>query len=238
MRAPRSLNDSVYLLGTRFPLALGVILALILLLSVVGAAGWRNGVHFLTYVGLAPLLVWSGQAWRLATWSFFELDGFSLLFALLLVFFLGRDLCLAWGGGRFLAFWLGMTIATGGCVCLVGWLWLDVGKAHYLSAWPVAEAMTVAWAVTYPSRTLFLNFVLPVQGMKLVYVQLAITVVYALLNGLALFVPHFIAMGLAWMYMGGTWSYWWLRLKVALTPARRARHLKPVGRKEPPTWYH
>jgi hypothetical protein len=237
MRAPRSLNDSFHVLGTRFPVGVGVIVGLILALSALGAAGWRNGLGLLAYVGLAPDLVWSGQAWRLATWSFFDLDGLSLLFALFLVFLLGRDLCYAWGGLRFLAFWLGMTAATGAGVTLLGWIWPEVLRSHYLTPWPVAEALTVAWALTYPSRTILFGFVLPVQGMKIIYLSLGITVVYALLNGLALFVPHFLALGLAWVYMGGTWEYWLLRLKVAVAP-RRSPHLRTVRRKEPPTWYH
>jgi hypothetical protein len=237
MRAPRSLNDSVYLLGTRFPVAIGVVVGSILLLSVLGAAGWRNGVRLLAYVGLLPSAVWEGQAWRLATWSFFELDGLSLLFALFLVFLLGRDLCYAWGGGRFLGFWLGMSVATGACVTAVGWFWPEVWLGNYLTPWPIATAMTVAWAVTYPSRTILFGFVLPVQGMAIIYLSLGITVVYALFGGLAPFIPHFIAMGLAWLYMGGTWSYWWLRLRTAFAP-RRASTLRPVGRREPPTWYH
>jgi hypothetical protein len=238
MRVPRSLNDSFYVLGSRVPVGAGVIVGAILALSALGAVGWRNGLGLLAYVGLAPDLVWSGQAWRLATWSFFELDGLSLLLALFLVFLLGRDLCYAWGGARFLAFWVGMTTATGICVCLLGWVWPEVWRGHYLSAWPVAEALTVAWALTYPSRTILFGFILPVQGMKIIYLSLGITVVYAMLGGLAPFVPHFLALGLAWIYMGGGWSYWWLRLKVALLPSNRPSHLRPVQRKDPPTWYH
>lgn len=242
MRTPRSLDDSVSLLGTRFPVSVGGVVGLILLLSVVGAAGWRNGFRLLGHVGLSPDLAWSGQVWRLLTWSFFELDGLSLLFALLLIFFVGRDLAYGWGGRRFLSFWLVMTVATGGAVLLLGRLlvgvWPDLWTANYLTAWPIAEALTVAWALTYPSRTILFNFVLPIQGMKLIYLSVGVTVVYALLYGVALFVPHFVAMGLAWIYMGGSWSYWWLRLKVAVAPSRRPRHIKPVPRKDPPTWYH
>jgi hypothetical protein len=238
MRPPRSLNDSFYVLGSRVPVGVGLIVGSILVLSALGAVGWRNGVGLLAYVGLVPGLVWSGQVWRLATWGFFELDGLSLLFALFLVFLLGRDLCYAWGGVRFLGFWVGITIATGVCVTLVGWVWPAVWQGHYLSAWPVAEALTVAWAITYPSRTILFAFILPVEGMRVIYLSLAITVVYAMLYGLAPFVPHFLALGLAWVYMGGGWSYWWLRVKVALLPSNRPSHLREIRRKDPPTWYH
>ena len=240
MRWTRSLDESFTILGFRFPVAVGVIASVVLLASTVGATVQRNGFPALAFAVLVPGLLWSGQIWRLATWSFFELNGLSLIFSLLMLAFFGRDLCDSWGGKRFLGFWMGATVATGAVLCLVGvTVWPAVLQWPYLTAWPVVEALTIAWALTFPARVILFNFVLPVSGTRLIYVTLIATFIYALLNGFIFFLPHFLAMGLTWVYVrGGSPSYWWLRLKAAWFVRRYSRHLRAVKRNEPPTWYH
>src|SRR5271169_1532441 len=155
MRPPRSLNDSFTILGFRIPLAVGAIAGAIILASALGATAERNGVRVISTLMLVPRDVWLGQLWRVATWSCFELSALSLLFAVLMLTFFGRDLCYAWGGGRFLVFWVSTTIATGASLCLSGWaLGRPVLDFPYATAWPIVEAVTVAWALTFPTRTI------------------------------------------------------------------------------------
>lgn len=244
MRAPRSLDDSFTLFGARFPFVVGLVAGVTLLASLVGSLGWRNGFPLLAYVGLVPDLTWAGQVWRLLTWSFFDRDALSLIFSILIVLFLGRDLCHSWGGRRFLLFYLGISVATAFCVCLVGWYWSAVWRGSYDTCWPVIEAITIVWATMYPSRQIFLYFVLPVGGQTLIYLTIGGTLVFAFLYGFALFVPHFVAMGLGWLYLRGfSLDYWWLRFKLAtgMTGRWRPSHLRPVEKKErpePPRWLH
>ena len=245
MRLPRSLNDTFTLFGARFPFAAGLVAGLTLLASLVGAVGSRNGFGPLGYVGLSPDLIWAGQAWRIVTWSFFNLDAISLIFAVLMVLFFGRDLCQSWGGRRFLLFYVGMSLATALCVCLVGRLgWLDVWGHSYHTSWPVVDAITIVWATMYPSRQIVLYFVLPVGGRTLIYLTLIGTLIFAFLDGFALYVPHFVAMGLAWLYLREiSLQYLWLRFKLAtgMTGRWRPSHLRPVDKKErpePPRWVH
>jgi membrane associated rhomboid family serine protease len=245
MRTPRSLNDTFVLFGARFPVATGLVGGVTLLASLIGAFGSRNGLRLLGHVGLAPDLIASGEVWRLLTWSFFDLDALSLIFAILMVLFFGRDLCNSWGGRRFLLFYLGISAATALCVCLVGWLgWGAVWRGSYYTSWPVVEAITIVWATMYPSRQLLLYFVLPVGGQTLVYITVIGTLVFAFLHGFDLFLPHFVAMGLGWLYLRGfSPQYWWLRFKLATGLAGRWRpsHLRAVEKKdgaEPPRWLH
>jgi membrane associated rhomboid family serine protease len=245
MRAPRSFGDSVQLFGARFPFAVVFVSGLTVVASLVGAIGWRNGFPLLAEVGLVPALAWSGQVWRLLTWSFFDLDALSLIFAVLIVLFLGRDVCHSWGGRRFLLFYLGTSVVTALCVCLVGWLgWGSVWRASYYTCWPVVGAMTIVWATMFPSRQILVYFVLPIGGQGLIYVTVIGTLIFAFLHGFDLFLPHFVAMGLAWLYLRGfSARYLWLRFKVATGLAGRWRpsHLRPVAKKEgsePPRWLH
>jgi membrane associated rhomboid family serine protease len=245
MRPPRSLDDNVVLFGARFPFAVVLVAGLTLLASIAGALGSRNGVGLLRLVSLAPDLVWAGQVWRVVTWSFFDLDALGLIFAILMVLFFGRDLCQSWGGRRFLLFYLGLSAATGLCVTVVGRLaWAAVWGQSYFTSWPVIDAIMIVWATMYPTRQILLYFVLPVGGRTLIYLTIAGTVIFAFLNGFDLFMPHFVAMGLGWLYLRGfALEYYWLRFRVAVgwTGKRRASHLRSVDRQdrgEPPRWLH
>ncbi|MFI5184246.1 MAG: rhomboid family intramembrane serine protease [Vicinamibacteria bacterium] len=245
MRPPRSLNDNIALFGARFPVAVVLVSGLTLFASLVGAVGWRNGFPLLAQVGLVPDLIWSGQVWRLVTWSFFNLEALPLIFAVLMVLFFGRDLCHSWGGRRFLLFYLGISAATALAVCLVGRLgWGGVWRGSYYTCWPIVDAITIVWATMYPSRQILLYFVLPVGGQTLIYLTVFGTLIFAFLNGFDLFVPHFVAMGLGWLYLRGlSFQYLWLRFKLATGLAGRWRpsHLRPVEKKrdaEPPRWLH
>jgi membrane associated rhomboid family serine protease len=245
MRFPRSLNDSFLLFGARFPAVVVILTGVTLVASLSSAVAWRNGFVAASLVGLVPDHVWAGQAWRLITWCFVDWNALSLIFSILIVLLFGRDLASSWGGLRFLLFYLGMAVLTGIVVCLVGrFFWTDVWRGSYYSAWPLAEAITIAWATMYPTRQMLLYFMVPVGGERLIWVTVLGTVVFAFLHGFDVFLPHFVAMALTWAYLRGfSLEYYWLRFRVATgwTGRRRPTHLRPVDRQdrgEPPRWLH
>src|SRR5437763_1846264 len=76
--------------------------------------------------------VWAGQFWRLATWSFFETDPISLLFACLMFYWFGRDLVSVWGSQKFVTIYLGFAILVGVLTAVVGrFVWHTVGMVPY-----------------------------------------------------------------------------------------------------------
>lgn len=245
MRSGRLIDRQLTLLGGRFPVPVVFLATLTLASTIAGAVGFRNGLPVVLELGsLAPARVWSGELWRLLTWSFLEPNPLSLVFACLVMLFIGRDLCYAWGPRRFIRACLGIVAGSGIVTCLiaVGWPGL-MGLSNFFSAWPLGEAMIIVWAALYPSRQLLVYFVIPVGGRNLIYLTIGGTVLFALLGGIAYFVPHFVAEGfaLAWAY-GYTPRSLWLRLKLRSlqwTPKRRPTHLRPVERgEEPPRWLH
>jgi membrane associated rhomboid family serine protease len=244
MRRLRILEGHFSLLGSQFPRAVGIWVGLILGLSVLGAVSFRSGARgLLELSGLQPMAVWQGEIWRLVTWSFFELDALGLIFAALVIFFFGRDLCYSWGATRFFMACLGLAAGAGALTCLIGRVWPALLSASYFTAWPVAEALIIAWATYHPGRTILLYFVLPVSGRNLVYITIGGTLLFALLHGFAGFVPHFCAQGLMLAHLHGfSPRELWLRYKLRQMqwrPRRRPSHLKPVSRgDEPPRWLH
>jgi membrane associated rhomboid family serine protease len=237
MAMPRLKRETVDILGARFPVVVVALVGLTVALSVIGAMGWRNGVRVVLERGaLVPGLVWAGQIWRLFTWTFFELDPLSLIFWAMIMLFFGRELYYVWGRRRFVALYVGISAAAGAVTSVAAYFWPAVLSQSYISAWPLAEAFTVAWAVLFPSRQILLYFVLPVGGRTLLYLTVGGVLLFALMQGFAPYLPHFTAMLLMLAYLGEfNLRTSWLRLRywtVSHSLRRRASHLKVVGKEE------
>jgi len=246
MARPNPLSGSFVILGSRVPRVVGLLIGLTLVASIAGAVTSRNGFAIvLQWVALAPDFALRGQLWRLVTWVFFERDPLSLIFACLALFWFGRDLCSSWGPTRFLLTYLGLAVLTGVVVCLVSLVWPGLGIIGFLGPWPLVDGLIVAWAILHPHRDIFVYFVLPLRGRNLIYATVAGTVLYALFAGVAYFVPHFVAEGIAFFYMRESFvETLWLKLRYRLNTRgwrRRASHLRPVDRAsvdEKPKWLH
>lgn len=226
-------------MGGRVPRVVGLLMGLTLVATVVGAVGIRNGFPLMLAGTLTPGLVLQGQAWRLVTWVFFEPQALSLIFGLLGLWWFGRDLYFAWGATRFLATYLGVAAAAGLGTCLVALVWKVLLQAPYMGMWPVVSALMVAWATINPHRDVYVYFVLPLRGKNLILVTLGGTLLFALLDGPAAYVPHFLAQGLmlAWLNPPAPLQRFWRQARLR-SSQRRAPKLRAVEREEPPRWLH
>jgi membrane associated rhomboid family serine protease len=242
----RLLNRSITFFGARFPFVSFLLAASTLAASILGAVMKQLGWEIHALMALVPARVWSGEVWRLLTWPFFAPDPISLFFACLIILFFGRDLSYQWGPLRFLRVYLGFGLGVGAAICVLAWVWPAIRQAPYLTPWPLADALIIAWATWFPSRQLLVYFVLPLGGRKLIYATWGINVLFALYYGLAPFVPHFLAMGGMWLYLnGGGLGGWWGRLRGGgwgKGGTRRRSNLRVIDprerRDEPPRWLH
>jgi len=231
------------ILGQRFPVASSALVAAVFVTSILGAN--LRSVAELTV--LQPAAVLAGQAWRLLTWPLVSLDALSLIFACLVLMWLGRDLCYAWGPRRYLLVGAGLSAATGALVTLLGLAFDPLARALFLGPWALVDALIVAWALLFPYRQLLVMFVLPLGGRQLIWGTIAVTAVFGLMGGVAGLVgvlPHFLAMGLAALYLRGRGlETLWLRLRyrfLTLRQGRRRSRFKVVdgSDREPPRWVH
>jgi membrane associated rhomboid family serine protease len=241
MRSARALSGNFYVLGGRIPVVVALLIGFTLGGSILGAVSGP----LLRAAALFPERVFAGEVWRLLTWVFFATDPLSLIFGCLGLWWFGRDLSGAWGPVRFLAVYLGLTVATGGAACLLALL-LSPGLAGLVAVgpWALVTAMIVAWAVLYPHQDVLVYFVLPLRGRTLIYATVGGTVLYGLFYGVNFCVPHFIAQGLMWLYVRQSPRRLWLKFRLALqqrSSRRRSPYIRPVGRSdrsEPPRWLH
>jgi len=218
------LNRPVSILGQPMPMASVVLIAVVVLGSAGLALTTRLGVPTLALSTLSPFLVVRGQIWRMLTWAFFDVDGQNLVFGSLMLGIFGRDLASLWGGVRYLVICAGVAVTSGFLTSLVGLLWDDVYRNQYLSIWPLADALIVAWAMLFPSRTILFMLMLPASGRNLLYLTAGMTGLFAVMYGFSHFVPHFLAMGVMYVYLrGGALLAAQLRLNRLLAPKKNTR---------------
>ena len=163
----------------------------------------------------------------------------NLLFVGLTLYWLGRDLCYAWGPRRFLLTFMGIAVAASVVTCLLAMAWQPLMRGVWTGSWPATTALVVAWAMIFPERQILFMLALPVSGRALLWLTLGGTLLYAVFGHLHAYVPHLTAQLLMIAYARG-WSlrgFWQsLRIKQYERRARRrASHLKVV-KKDPPRW--
>lgn len=238
MRAARSIGD-VLSFGGRVPPTVGGLISAVVVASLLGALA----PVLVAESALVPGYVWSGQVWRLVTWIFFESGPgtpLNLLFVGLTLYWLGRDLCNAWGSRRFLLTYIGIAVAASVVTCLLATVWPPLMRGIWTGSWPATTALVVAWAMIFPERQILLMLALPITGRTLLWITVGGTVLYAIFGrDYAYFVPHFSAQLLMIGYARG-WSLrgLWQSLRIKQyerRARRRASHLKVV-KKDPPTW--
>jgi hypothetical protein len=225
--------------GGRVPAGVGVLLIATALLSIFT---WQNRALG-ALLALSPLHVLGGEVWRLVSWPFVQGDPFGLIFVALMFWWLAPQLYFGWGQGRFMLRLLGITLGAGVVTTAVGAVWGGAAVPH-VGAWPVMNALLVAWAMRVPDAQVNIWGVIPVTARTLALGVVGGTVLYALFAGFGAFLPHFVAMGIAYaltrgLSTGGLFGRaqqsWRDRAQ-----KRRASHLKVVKKSgsqdEPPRW--
>jgi membrane associated rhomboid family serine protease len=240
---PRSrwLDRRYSLLGGSITAPVALLIGATLVASILAAQARAVG-----FAGvLVPGLVFEGQAWRLFTWVLIEPDPLGLIFAGLALFWFGNDLARVWGPGRFLVVYFGLAGAAGIVTCLVSLAWPGLAMTPYAGPWAVVDALIIAWALLFPTRNIFVYFVLPLSGKNLIYATLGGTLLFALLGGgIGRFIPHFAAQLLTLAVMRGAPVDLWRRIRFEVAYRgwrRRASRLREVPPRPPgdnPRWYH
>ena len=212
------------------PVVVGVIVIATFLISIVAAIGGRSGLPLAAWGVLLPDAVFHGQVWRLVTWQLFELEPFGLIFSCLLIYWFGRDLCHAWGPKKFLAVYFGFTATVGILICLIGrFLWPEVYGGLFLGTWPIATALTIAWASLYPDREILFMFVMRANGKVLIALTIGGTLLWAAFGGVVAMLPTLLSELLMLLYVGQL-RRWWLKMRLTRLEQQKKRYVNNVIR--------
>jgi hypothetical protein len=221
----------VLTLGGQAPAAVGGLLAALLLATLAATLSPAVGTALLLDVGDPWRLL---QAWRYLTWALVEAplpaSVFTLLFAGLMLVWLGRQLAAAWGERGFL---LRAAAITGGAGGLSALLLVPVGGGQqFHGIWPLTNALLVCWGLLYPEQRLSWFGVVQMRGLTVARIIGWGTPAWALLLGppglgplerLAAYLPHLAALLLAWLLVGEGPRRGWRKLTRRWRDARLKR---------------
>jgi membrane associated rhomboid family serine protease len=188
--------------GGRIPWAVGLLICVTVVMSLVTALGDRHAAPLFQWVSLQPAACWHGQIWRLVTWPFVEPSPWSLIFSCLALYWFAVPLAQRWGSRRFLTgFFSTMLIAAIG-TCVIALIDPEVMGSTHLGGWAMVTALVVGWGLTYPDTIVRIYFVLPIRGFWFAWGTVALTVIYCVYAGWAGLLPELIGEGvvLAWFY--------------------------------------
>jgi len=247
--------------GGRAPASVGVMLLVATVLTFAGTASPPLGRWLMLEVPDLDTPSWIVifEGWRLVTWVLFQgpLWGslLGLLFGGYALAWVGQQLSYAWSEKRFLWRCLGLTAGTGAITLL---LLAPFGRPiGYFGMWPLVNALLVTWGLIFPTQRLAWFGVLQMSGAAVAKAVTIATPIWAvlmsppglgLLDGVIHYVPHMIAIALAWAMVAGgprrLWwraKEWWLRRRLE----RQRRKFKVVsgtgtgtgsGSGKPPRW--
>ncbi len=218
-------------LGGQVPAAVGGLLAAVVIATLAATVVPALGGWLVLDVEPGWRLL---QAWRYLTWSLVEdpLPGslITLLFAGLMLVWLGRQLAVAWGEDGFLGRVL-LIVAGAGALTALLLAPLDWPlRVHGI--WPLTDALLVCWGLLYPGQVISWFGVVHMRGRTVARVIGWGTPAWALLLGppglgplerLAVYLPHLGALLVAWLLVGGGPGRWWRHLTGRWRQARLRR---------------
>ena len=204
MPTPQRSFENRFSFGGRVPWAVGLVIAITAVLSLVVAFTDRHAGSVFELTALVPGAVWQGQVWRLATWSFVEPGPLALIFGCLFLYWFGGELARQWGSPRFLQVYLGVALVAAVATCLLARVDPALLEEHYLGGWAASAALTIAWGLTFPDRVVRIYFILPIRGLVMAWGTVVITIVCVVYSGWQGLVPELAAEAamLAWMHRG------------------------------------
>lgn len=162
--------------------------------------------------------VMAGEVWRIFTYQFMQGGSLSLFFSLLILYIMGGALEEEWGTFDFIAFYLLSVLGSAGVAFALGF--------PLIGSFFLSYSLLFAFAASYPERTFYLFFVLPVKVKWLAWIAAAF-----LLLGIVMRQPPSIAAA------GGTalsLAWFWMRHGRHRAGPLIARRPKPLVPERPP----
>jgi membrane associated rhomboid family serine protease len=114
------------------------------------------GQQLAMLLAFTPAALRRGYLWQPFTYTFLNLEPFSLIFAGLGLWMMGGSLESMWGTRRFVTFYFASSALAALATGILAIFWPAVAQYHYLGNWTVLEALAAAFAVSLPSAQIFL----------------------------------------------------------------------------------
>jgi membrane associated rhomboid family serine protease len=144
--------------------------------QVLTTPGGQGGSWFTDAFLLVTDRVMHGEVWRLLTYAFLHDPGspWPILWNMLFLWWFGRDLEDLYGPREFLTFYLGSVLLGGLAFVMTSLATGAPTNIPYLTAAGPVAAVLVLCALHYPTRVIYLFFILPVPIWLIAIVQVAV----------------------------------------------------------------
>jgi len=147
---------------------------------------------------LIPSEIWRGQIWRLVTWPLIEIGPMAIVTTCLVIYKFGGELATFWGDRRLLRFMLQIVAAAGVVSVLLSTI---TGTPLFrVGGWAIDDALVIAWARQYPTRSIQLYGLVTLSGRQLIGITIVITALYAVYAGPVAVAPELVACAAASLY--------------------------------------
>ena len=229
------------------PIVIGMMvtfLAVWVLMAVI--VGFFEGETFFQFFVLdAAALVGEGRVWTILAYALLHdlTSYFHMALNCLLLYFFGPELELRWGRRRFILFAI-LTALSGGLFVLAGWL-IGLANGVVIGASAICFGLLVAWGLTYKDRQILFFFVLPMRGIHMVWLSVAMGVLEAISLGSVSAAAHFGGMAMGAVLTMGLWKtnslrYWFDELLVRMRIRKRPKLtvVPPPASRGPDKWVH
>ncbi len=222
------------------PLTRGVkyllIATAVLSVGTAGLLSWHEGPYgeFLAQnLAFRGTDVVHGKVWELATYTFLNVSPISLLLALLMLWMFASPLERRWRTSRFLTFYFATTVVAALCTAAVGLLARNIAVFPNAGIWTALEALSAAFAVSFPDDRINMFFFMPVQARYLIHISVGITLLFILMTGSVLpYVCPMFGLAVGVVFARGALAgprHLWLRARVWWIERRMAnRKLRVV----------
>lgn len=124
-----------------------------------------------------------GRVWQLFTFTFLNINPISLLLAVLMLWMFASPLERRWKTQRFLIFYFTTTALAAAATTLVGLVAPGVRAETVAGIWTGVEALSAAFAMSFPDARINMFFVLPLQARYLIHLSLGITLLFIIMTG-------------------------------------------------------
>lgn len=183
------------------PLVLGMIVALVAIFVVFGLGSRLSDSLGAVYTSMAliPALVLQGQQlWSVVTYAVLHdlASPFHLVFNCLAFYWFGPDHETRWGKGRF-ALFCGAAALVGGLFPVAAFA-LGLSNASVVGASAITSALTLSWGLANKDRPINFFFV-PMKGIHLVYIMLALELLNAVSHSGVSAASHFGGMAVGYL---------------------------------------
>jgi membrane associated rhomboid family serine protease len=149
-------------------------------------SAWKSrevGAFVAQQLWFRPEDLLGGKVWQLATYTLFSPDPMGLILSALVLWMFAGTLERRWGTRRFLTFYFLSVVLAGLLTTVLSLAVPSLRAVPNAGSWTAIEALCAAFALSFPNEQILLMFVLPIQARYLIHISVAITALYALMDG-------------------------------------------------------